>query len=80
MASIRRGFASGPVGDGPPDAALAKAGRIASSSGSASTMPAPRRKRRRESARRVEMNGPTAGVGRGDGFIKAAPDRARLIY
>ena len=78
MANIRRGFAPGPVG-GPPDAALANAGRIASRSGSAITIPEPRRNCRRESALRVEMDGPTAGVGRGDGFIEAAPGALYLL-
>ena len=77
MANIRRGFAPGPVG-GPPDAALANAGSIESRSGSAITIPEPRRNCRRESALRVEMNGPTAGVGRSDGFMRLLPVRYLL--
>ena len=77
MANIRRGFAPGPVG-GPPDAALANAGRIESRSGSAITIPEPRRNRRRDSAFRVEMDGPTAGVGRSDGFMRLLPVRYLL--
>jgi hypothetical protein len=60
---------------GPPDAALAKVGSIESRSGSAITIPEPRRNRRRESDLRAEMNGPTAGVRRDDRFIRLLPVR-----
>jgi hypothetical protein len=50
-ASIRLGFAPGEVGDDDPAAALANAGVIASSNGSPSAMPAPRRNPRRERTR-----------------------------
>src|SRR3954453_18027527 len=60
MPSMRRGFPSGVV-SAPLPARAAKAGCMASSQGSESRMPAPRRNRRREMARRVETKGPVAG-------------------
>src|SRR4051794_3442185 len=76
MASIRRGLAAGP---GPPDAARVNAGRMASSSGSAIAIPDPRRKCRRDSARRATRNGPTAGVGRSEGFMGLLAPGALLV-
>ena len=56
MPNIRRGVASGASGDD-VSAARANGAIIESSNGSDSAMPAPRRKRRREMARRVTTNG-----------------------
>src|SRR4051812_32435915 len=61
MPSIRRGFPSG-VAAAPLPARAAKAGCMASNQGGERRMPAPRRNRRRERARRVETKGPVAGV------------------
>ena len=57
MASIRRGLAPGAVGE-EGSAVEANAGNIASSKGNERTIPAPRRKERREMARRVVTNAP----------------------
>ena len=60
IANIRRGFAAGARGD-PARAARAMRGSIELSSGKASTMPAPRRKLRRESGWRVAPKGAGGG-------------------
>ena len=56
MPNIRRGFAPGTSGD-EAVAARANGGSIASRNGSDSAMPVPRKKWRRDMARRVAMNG-----------------------
>src|SRR5579872_1915688 len=69
MASIRRGFPPGVAAAFSVKAA--KAGCMASKSGRESRMPAPRRNRRRETARRVATKGPlTGGVCFGFGIIR----------
>src|SRR5882762_787914 len=64
---MRRGFASGPSGDDDV-AARENTGSIESSSGSESTMPAPRRNWRRDTARRVATKEPGC-CGVTDGFF-----------
>src|ERR1044071_8049683 len=62
MPSIRRGFAPGKRGDD-AGAARAKGGSMVSRNGSANAMPAPCRKWRRESGRRVAIKGAAGGFG-----------------
>src|SRR5688500_4793814 len=61
MAIIRRGFAFGASGD-PDVAPRANDGSIESRNGSDNAMPVPRRKRRRDIGRRVEMYGAKLGA------------------
>src|SRR5262245_19733286 len=68
MPSIRRGFAPGASGED-DSAARANAISIDSRNGSDSAIPAPRRKRRRDSAWRVVTNGAEASGVKGRGFM-----------
>src|SRR4051794_14069527 len=80
MASIRRGGAPRRPGSTRPLAAGANAGVMASSQGSASATPAPRRNVRRASGRFCAKYGPAIGTLRGRSFRQEQLALHDLVY